>query len=684
MIADITVYSEYQLGEDGLIDPPQDLSVNERNYGRVAGANAVVVKDETPPAPVSSAFIQTDVNHGWFQGPFGDLATDNFAFGIYVRASEIAGSVGHIFVTGLDTNAVRIVFAYDDPAAEIPVLGWRADFQAEVVEGAGGGPRDIAVGTQIGDFIPLLPDTWVHLAVVRKDGETGFYADGVLQGATDSVTVPVHSNLSHLAVTSGGQLYFDGGIDELRTITFTSEETIADIITALQGIDTDGDGLYDSFEQRIIDADPADNIATLADVLPGDDFDEDLFTNLKEQSLTTDPTNAADPGSATIDTDEDGLYDIYEQAIIDADPSDGFATFADVLPGDDFDADLYTNFEEQEALYDPVDPLNPSIVSVDLQLLGYWDFNDANEGATTTEDQIGNYIGTLENGVDDVGGISNTVFTADGGGRTGEASDYAIDFGTTTGSGRTVAVTDVNFLAAVNESTANDRLTVSFWQKNSALGAASSFAFNSASQVRAMHGHIPWAANNRIYFDHETSTVGRDRYTSPARVDIPWTTQWNHVVLVKGRRTKQLWVNGERIGNQVPATDGMAEMISLAIGSPVDSLQGQIDDFAVYNDALTDAQIALLAGGASPESIVPPPAGPEITSVTENGNMVTLTWNSKATDIYTIKFSLDLVDWEADVEDGINGEAGSTSQTFDVSDLGLDSIEKLFFRIERE
>ncbi|MDB4356540.1 LamG domain-containing protein [Akkermansiaceae bacterium] len=484
-------------------------------------------------------------------------------------------------------------------------------------------------------------------------------------------------------MTSGGQLYFDGGLDELRAVTFTSEETVADIITALQGIDTDGDGLYDSYEQRIIDADPADAIASLANVLPEDDYDEDLFTNLWEQSLTTDPTNAADPGSATVDTDEDGLYDVYEQQIIDADPTDGFTTFADVLPGDDFDEDLYTNLEEQLQLYDPVDPTNPSVVSVDLQLLGHWDFNDFSEGATTTTDNVGGYEGALQNGIDaTTGDPVNTVFTADAGGRTGEPSDYAIDFGAVTGSGRTVAVSDVNFLAAVNESTANDRLTVSFWQKNSALGGSSSYAFSSASVVRAMHSHCPWA-NGNIYFDHQTTTVNRDRNQFNPNVTT-WDTQWNHVVMIKGRRTKQVWVNGEQKLNVQPPTDGMAEMVSLAIGSPVNSLQGQIDDFAVYNDALTPAQIALLAGGASPASIVPAAAPPKITSVIKDGDMVSLTWTSKATDTYTIYYSLDLVNWDSDIEDGIAGEAsGTNTRTFDLTDFGLEAANPLFFRVER-
>ena len=58
------------------------------------------------------------------------------------------------------------------------------------------------------------------------------------------------------------------------------------------GTDTDSDGLLDSYEQTIIDADLGDAIDGLDDVLPGDDFDEDGRTNLEEQNEETDPTDA--------------------------------------------------------------------------------------------------------------------------------------------------------------------------------------------------------------------------------------------------------------------------------------------------------------------------------------------------------------------------------------------------------
>ena len=58
--------------------------------------------------------------------------------------------------------------------------------------------------------------------------------------------------------------------------------------------DSDFDGLNDNLEQQIIDADPNDDIESIEDVLPGDDFDGDCWSNLAEQQGNTSPVNGDD------------------------------------------------------------------------------------------------------------------------------------------------------------------------------------------------------------------------------------------------------------------------------------------------------------------------------------------------------------------------------------------------------
>jgi hypothetical protein len=67
---------------------------------------------------------------------------------------------------------------------------------------------------------------------------------------------------------------------------------LSDFAAIVVPTDLNHDGLPDSWEYRIIDASTNDAIRTLADVRPGDDFDHDGATNYQEYIADTDPTSA--------------------------------------------------------------------------------------------------------------------------------------------------------------------------------------------------------------------------------------------------------------------------------------------------------------------------------------------------------------------------------------------------------
>lgn len=68
--------------------------------------------------------------------------------------------------------------------------------------------------------------------------------------------------------------------------------------------DLDGDGLPDWWEQQIIDADPNDEISTLAEVSYYGDFDQDGLRNYLEYDMGTDPTSTDSDGDTLSDGDE--------------------------------------------------------------------------------------------------------------------------------------------------------------------------------------------------------------------------------------------------------------------------------------------------------------------------------------------------------------------------------------------
>ncbi|MDA7894718.1 hypothetical protein N9A98_04105, partial [Akkermansiaceae bacterium] len=61
----------------------------------------------------------------------------------------------------------------------------------------------------------------------------------------------------------------------------------------------------------------------------------------------------------------------------------------------------------------------------------------------------------------------------------------------------------------------------------------------------------------------------------------------------------------------------------------------------------------------------------------------TLTWNSNIGELYAVKYSTDLINWDADLDDGILADEGeTTSKTFKLTNL--DNPKALYFRIEKQ
>lgn len=86
-------------------------------------------------------------------------------------------------------------------------------------------------------------------------------------------------------------------------VPFTTE---AANVGAYEMADADGDNLPDGWEQQIVDANPSDEIADVADVRAEDDFDGDGLTNGEESAVGTDPTNPDSDGNGTPDGQEFG------------------------------------------------------------------------------------------------------------------------------------------------------------------------------------------------------------------------------------------------------------------------------------------------------------------------------------------------------------------------------------------
>lgn len=212
--AAVTLVDQYHLGEAGSLSGttqlPQD-SVGTRHFtGNQSGGTATVGTTGVS-VPGSTAYLNTSNtanSEGWHSADYTGFDTDNFGFGIYVNAAaNTAATQGDVFTLG-NANGAYALTLYS--------TGWVASAKGVAFIGSAG---------------TFTADEWVHLAIIRSEGVSTFYMNGVAQGTGYGVA-PVQG-LAHLSANPGGATYYDGKLDEARVITFTSGESTANILNAL-------------------------------------------------------------------------------------------------------------------------------------------------------------------------------------------------------------------------------------------------------------------------------------------------------------------------------------------------------------------------------------------------------------------------------------------------------------------
>lgn len=199
----ITYVNTFDMGEAGSLganNRPQD-GTGSASYG--AGVGGALVT--TGSAPGSSAHLSYNgSNQGNWNGDFSALATDNFAVELWLRTSNLTQGGITVFQTGNSSNG----------NLKIGINGgvWTASYHNLSWIGATGGAGQT-----------VTSGAWTHLAVIRDNGTSTLYIDGVAQAQTSGST-PVHQSGAHLAVNPGGAAgaWFDGDIDEINTFTFVS------------------------------------------------------------------------------------------------------------------------------------------------------------------------------------------------------------------------------------------------------------------------------------------------------------------------------------------------------------------------------------------------------------------------------------------------------------------------------
>lgn len=145
---------------------------------------------------------------------------------------------------------------------------------------------------------PVALLVWTQLA---QDSQQLLYAlvapDGTLISGPEPLTRNTKGIYSQVSLLrSSGRsakvaAWFTNSPPELRIFTINAD-------TGVSGNDADSDTMNDITELLIVDFDSSDGLTTIDQVLPGDDFDHDGFTNLEEDQAGSDPTDISSvPGS---------------------------------------------------------------------------------------------------------------------------------------------------------------------------------------------------------------------------------------------------------------------------------------------------------------------------------------------------------------------------------------------------
>ncbi|MGJ8696221.1 MAG: LamG-like jellyroll fold domain-containing protein [Verrucomicrobiaceae bacterium] len=499
-----------------------------------------------------------------------------------------------------------------------------------------------------------------------KDGVETNNGENSWVSATDTGTDPLNPDSDGDGLLDGVE---DNGGTNVSPTQTGSNPTIAD---------TDADTMPDGYE---IDhgLDPNVDDTTL-------DPDEDTIDNITEFGLGTHPnkkdtdddfsddnveiTNTTDPLDP--DSDGDGLLDGHETN----NGPDSFVSATDTGTDPlvtDSDADGTHDGAEVAGERDPT-VANGLTGGLGQKLVAYWNF---------------------DNNLDDVAHtLPGESMVADAGAFTGPDTDvfYSAEgkFGDSAleqngGAGWVTVPASVDTLRGIDNA-----VSVSAWVKVPAFSSnwQSVIAHGEGAQWRlarrAAETTVAWAGGSG---DIPGATTGPDIEDD----------EWHHIVATSDatQGMTAIYIDGVEIATGASPTisdtsDG-GLTVDLFIGANPNRTNrewnGKIDDLAVWGRALTTDEIAEIYNegfGNSIGDLLGNAAGLAITDITfdpsagDNGQF-SLTWNSRTNAPYSIYLSQDLINWDFEVADGVVGQDGSTTFTFDHPNPGS---TELFFRVE--
>ena len=229
-----------------------------------------------------------------------------------------------------------------------------------------------------------------------------------------------------------------------------------------------------------------------------------------------------------------------------------------------------------------------SQVQAQVKLVGYWDFDSLASDGVSIANKVNAELGVVS---------GSAILTDAGGGRPGAGGNKGFDVGANNPGWLQYDTGDV-----VNAAAEGNKMSVVLWQKNyNNINSSSFWVVNGGPGGRGFQFHIPWS-DGTIYFDTQGCCGGGDTRINKAGSGYD---EWHHYAFVKDGDNKRIYIDGvlfhEGVNTGVLSQDFTRFTVGGADNTqPPDAI---IDDFAIFNGAITEAELKVLAGGKRPDEI---------------------------------------------------------------------------------
>jgi len=225
------------------------------------------------------------------------------------------------------------------------------------------------------------------------------------------------------------------------------------------------------------------------------------------------------------------------------------------------------------------------------KLVAWWDFEKVESDGVSLKSVIGGYAGQINDAA---------VLTAAGGGRPSGGKGFDVSIANKGYMLLEASGTD----NPLNVAAADDNITITLWQKNNSNPNSSTFWAVADDTGRSTQAHLPWS-DGAIVWDTGGCCGGDTRIAQGSDAGFDFNS-WHLYSFVKRGATKEIWIDGKLFKTQDGYKPHSVLNTKLFIGgelgnNPPDAV---VDDFVIWQGALSPEQIAKLAAGAKPTDLV--------------------------------------------------------------------------------